>query len=494
MEIALLLIGVLLGAALGAVGGWMARRGEVVRAVTAHREAEDAWETERAEQAEALTAQVEQVREAQREIDRLRAAADQQAQLADLRHDAVVVEVRAAEAAARADVEARLSASLAAVEELRATLDDARARHQEQLRQQHSAQKEREQAEAGHQQVIKTLTPVVEHLRAMQVRVDDMEQQRHRQHGELAEQLRTTQHTVAESKKAADTLASALTNNAVRGFWGETQLRTLVESAGLLARVDFDLQASIQSDTGARRPDMVLNLPGGKQMAVDAKAPYNAYIEACRPDIEPDQRHRHLVEHAKKVRGHVEALASKSYWSGLPASPEFTVAFIPNDQLLAAALEVDPSLMEHAFGKGVVLATPANLWAILKTVAFTWRQDVLTEDAKELFDLGRELYRRIQKMAEHAEKLRRSLESTIKSYNAFAGSLESRVLVTARKLDRMDEASVIPAPATIEEVPRALTSGDFEAIADLDRGELAFDLDLDAGTVDAEIVEDRDAG
>ncbi|TYL56056.1 DNA recombination protein RmuC [Nocardioides sp. BGMRC 2183] len=448
----------------------------------------------RAARATDARAHQEALGDARAEAEQVRAEAARQQELADIRADHLATEIRAQESAARAEVEARLAAALASVEEIRSSLDAARAQHQESVKAQQTAQHERERTEGGHQQVLKTLTPVVEQLRAMQQRVHDMEQQRHRQHGELAEQLRTTQHTVAESKKAADTLAHALSNNAVRGFWGETQLRTLVESAGLLARVDFDTQASIEADSGARRPDMVINLPGGKQMAIDAKAPYNAYIEACRPDIAPDQRHRHLVDHAKKVRGHVDTLASKSYWSGLAASPEFTIAFIPNDQLLTAALETDPSLLEHAFGKGIVLATPANLWAILKTVAFTWRQDVLTEDAQQLFDLGRELYRRIQKMAEHAEKLRRSLESTIKSYNAFAGSLESRVLVTARKLDHMDESSVIPTPATIDLTPRALTSGDFEAIADTERDELAFDLGLEE-PVDAEIVdEDRRTG
>ncbi|WP_181407692.1 DNA recombination protein RmuC [Nocardioides sambongensis] len=472
MEIVLLLVGVLLGAGLGILLGRVTRAADT----RAHQEAL------RAAEAETEHHRVE--------VDRVRAEADREQELAAVRAEHIATEIRAQEAAARAEVESRLAAALASVEEIRGSLDAARAQHQESVRTQQHAQQQRERTEGGHQQVLKTLTPVVEQLRAMQQRVHDMEEQRHRQHGELAEQLRTTQHTVAESKKAADTLAHALSNNAVRGFWGETQLRTLVESAGLLARVDFDTQASIQADSGARRPDMVINLPGGKQMAIDAKAPYNAYIEACRSDLPPDQRHRHLVEHAKKVRGHVDTLASKSYWSGLAASPEFTIAFIPNDQLLSAALEADPSLLEHAFGKGIVLATPANLWAILKTVAFTWRQDVLTEDAQRLFDLGRELYRRIQTMAEHAEKLRRSLESTIKSYNAFAGSLESRVLVTARKLDRMDESSVIPAPATIDVTPRALTSGDFEAIADAGRHELSFDLGLDE-PVDAEIVDDE---
>ncbi|UMG92543.1 DNA recombination protein RmuC [Nocardioides sp. TF02-7] len=396
---------------------------------------------------------------------------------------------------ARAEVQAELAAAMASLDELRQALDAAREQHRELVAEQRARQAERERTESGHTQVLKTLTPVRESLQEMRRRVDELEKQRSVQHGQLAEQLRSTQESVAESKKAADTLAAALTNNAVRGVWGETQLRTLVESAGLLSRVDFELQHTITADSGSRRPDMVINLPGGKQMAIDAKVPYNAFIDAHRDGIDPAERQRLLVDHAKKVRAHVDALAGKSYWTGLKASPEFTIAFIPNEQLLATALETDPSLMEYAFGKGVVLATPTNLWAILKTVAFTWRQDVLTDDAKQLFDLGRELYRRIVTMAEHADKLRRSLESTIKSYNAFAGSLETRVLVTARKLDQMDESAVIPRPAMIDDVaPRALTSGDFEVIADLERDELDLGLELPGHTVEAveaEIVEDE---
>jgi DNA recombination protein RmuC len=260
----------------------------------------------------------------------------------------------------------------------------------------------------------------------------------------------------------------------------------VAEMAGMLDKCDFHEQVSVDAEEGRRKPDMVVNLPGAKQMAVDAKVPYTSFMDAHRDGLAPEERHSLLLDHAKQVRRHVDALASKSYWSGLEASPEFTVAFIPNDQLLAAALEADPSLMEYAFGKGIVLATPTNLWAILKTVAFTWRQENLTEDAKQVFDLGTELYRRICKLSEHAEKLRRSLEGTVKSYNAFASSLESRVLVTARKLDQMDESSLLAQATEIETVPKALTSSDFEVIADLDRAE----LDLGLETVEAEIVED----
>lgn len=406
------------------------------------------------------------------------------------RHRAEVSQIRQEEAEARAGIQAEVAHAEATViglrdtvTQLQAALMTARDDQRSLLEAQRRDQIAREQAEAGQTQVLKTLAPVAQQLQAMQRKVDELEQQRAHQHGELAEQLRTTRRTAEESRKAADTLASALGNNATRGYWGETQLKTLVESAGLLARVDFTTQASITADSGARRPDMVVNLPGGKQMAVDAKAPYTAFVAAFKASASPDERQRLLVDHARKIRGHVDALAGKTYWTGLEASPEFTVAFIPNEQLLTAALEVDPSLLEYAFGKGVVLATPANLWAVLKTVAYTWRQDVLTEDAKRLFDLGQELYRRICTLAGHAEKMRSSLESAVNHYNSFASSLETRVLVTARKLDQVDEAKLLAAPALIDKTPRRIVAADFEALRDVGRDELLFEA------VEAEIVD-----
>lgn len=417
------------------------------------------------------------------------------------RHEAELEQVRRAATEARAEVQTDLATAQAQVDELREAVAVARAQHQHALEQhqhyvdqQRAAQAERERSEAGQTQVLKTLTPVVEHLRSMQRKVDDLERSRVAQHAELATQIKHTQRSVEESRKAADTLANVLKNNAVRGAWGETQLRTLVETAGLLNRVDFSLQASVDADSGSRRPDMVINLPGGKQMAIDAKAPYNSFMEAQRDGLDPEARTRMLADHAKKVRGHVDTLARKGYWTGLPVSPEFTVAFIPNEQLLNAALEVDPSLMEHAFQQGIVLATPTNLWSMLKTVAFTWKQEALTEDAQALFELGQVLYRRIVKLADHVEKLGRSIQRSVKDYNAFTGSLERSVLPAARKLNAAEPvAAQLPAPAPIEEAPRALTSGDFEAIADLGRDELAFDFEVE--TVDAEIVDDsRDAG
>ena len=422
-------------------------------------------------------------------------ATGESAEVLAARHEAAVAEVRRQEAAARSEVQADLAGALASVDELRQALADLRSQQAEREREQRAQQEQRERAETGQTQVLKTLTPVVEHLRSMQRKVDDLEKSRVAQHAELATQIRHTQRSVEESRKAADTLASVLKNNSVRGAWGETQLRTLVETAGLLNRVDFELQQSVDADSGERRPDMVIYLPGGKQMAIDAKAPYNSFMDAQREGLEPEVRQRLLIDHSKKVRGHVDSLARKGYWTGLSISPEFTVAFIPNEQLLNAALEVDPSLMEHAFQHGIVLATPTNLWSILKTVAFTWKQEALTEDAQALFETGQVLYRRIVTLAAHVDKLGRSIERSVKDYNAFSGSLERSVLPAARKLNAAEPVTNLPAPGQIDEAPRALASGDFAVLADLDREELPLDLLSGEDAIDAEVVEDeRDAG
>ncbi len=304
--------------------------------------------------------------------------------------------------------------------------------------------------------VLQALSPVHETLRMMHKTVTDIEQQRHAQHGQLAEQLRTTQATAERSRAAAEALASAMSNNSTRGVWGETQLRTLVESAGLLNRVDFDTQSTITAESGQRRPDMVVRLPGGKNLAVDAKAPLTSYLEACADDA--TERDRLLDAHARAVRNHVDALSAKQYWSGLDDSPEFTIAFIPSEPVLAAALERDPALLEHAFAKRIVLASPVSLWAVLKTVALTWQQQTLSDDARQLFVLGQELYTRLGTLGEHADKLRRSLSSTVEHYNRFASSLETRVLVTARKLHALDENTELLAPGHVESDPKALTS------------------------------------
>ncbi|WBU38090.1 DNA recombination protein RmuC [Homoserinibacter sp. YIM 151385] len=358
---------------------------------------------------------------------------------------------RGEERDARHELAGRLAAAEAREAGLREQLESAHFQHRELL--------ERGREEG---RVLTALAPVQESLRVMQRQVAELEHQRQRQHGELSEQLRAASESEERLRATTESLASALRNNATRGVWGETQLRNVVEAAGLANRVDFHLQSSIDSDAGRGRPDMVVRLPGGKSIAVDAKVPYRAYLEASSIPAtatgeEEARRRALLASHAAQVRAHVDALSRKTYWAGLEASPEFTVAFIPSESLLSAALEQEPALLDYAFGKRIALASPVNLWAVLKTVAFTWQQDVLTEDAKRLFDLGRELYSRIGTLAEHADKLGRSLESTVRSYNQFASSLESRVLVTARKLDALDESRVIGEPPHVEGRPRPLT-------------------------------------
>ena len=381
----------------------------------------------------------------------------------------------------------RLATALASQDGLQRELDAARAQYADLMERTRREAHERVEAERRDSKVLSALAPVQEALRTMHQDFARLDKQRSEQHGDLAAQIRVTRETAEKSKLAAETLASALRNNTVRGAFGETQLKSLVESAGLLRRVDFTTQESIEAESGARRPDMVVHLPGGKQMAIDAKVPYAAFIESNRPDITDVQRAEQLARHAKQVKAHIDALAGKTYWSGLSASPEFTVAFIPNESILNSALDADPSLMEHAFAKGVLLATPVNLWAVLKTVAFTWQQDVLTEDAKHLFDLGKELYARLAKLAEHSEKLRRSIESTVANYNNFAASLEQRVLVTARKLDQVDETKIIAAPHSIDTQTKRLTQEEFIAFDDLDRPELDFALDAEIVDEDEEV-------
>jgi len=249
--------------------------------------------------------------------------------------------------------------------------------------------------------------------------------------------------------------------------WGETQLRNVVQAAGLIERVDFDVQHSITSDAGAGRPDMVIHLPGGKNIAVDAKVPFTAYLEASQISVtatgeEGARREALLKQHVKVLRGHIDTLASKAYWQGLDASPELVIAFIPSESLVSSALEADPAIMDYAFNKRVALASPVTLWSVLKTVAFSWQQDVLTDQAKTLFDLSKELYSRLATLSEHADKLRRSIDTTVNSYNQFANSLETRVLVTARKLNALDESKVIGTATTIESAPKQLTAVEME--------------------------------
>ncbi|MFB8386422.1 DNA recombination protein RmuC [Microbacterium sp. NPDC055910] len=373
---------------------------------------------------------------------------------------------RAATAAReQSDLRAQLAAADAARLGVQAQLDHQHALYRELAAQTRTDQAAREERERREQAVLRALAPVQESLQTMQSKVDDLERDRHSQFGALAEQLRRAHESDEVLRATTESLAGALRSGVTRGVWGETQLRRVVEAAGLMRYVDFDLQTTIESDAGAGRPDMVIRLPGEKAIAVDAKVPLDAYLEASSIPLtaqgaEAARRRTLLDKHVKAVRAHVDALAKKAYWSGLASSPEFVVCFVPSESLLAAALEEDPALLDHAFAKRVALASPVNLWAVLKTVAYAWTQQDVTLEARALFDLGNQLYERLGLLAGHADDLRRAIERTVDSYNKFAGSLESRVLVTARRFPGIDETKLdaVSAPAAIEKSTRRLTA------------------------------------
>ncbi|KZE41238.1 DNA recombination protein RmuC [Microbacterium sp. T32] len=368
-------------------------------------------------------------------------------------------------AAERVDLAARVAAADAARAGVQAQLEHQSALYRDLVGQTRADQAAREERERREQTVLRALDPVRETLDAMQRKVDGLERERVEQYSALGEQLRLSREADEALRATTEALASAMRSGSTRGVWGETQLRRVVEAAGLTRYVDFDLQSSITSDAGAGRPDMVVRLPGGKALAVDAKVPLDAYLQASAIPVtaageEGARRSALMTKHTKAVRAHVDALARKTYWAGLTSSPEFVICFLPSESLLSAALDDDPTLLEYAFTRRVALASPVNLWAVLKTVAFTWTQQDVSDEARTLFALGTELYDRIGVLAGHAGDLRRALERTVDSYNKFAGSLESRVLVTARKFPGVDETKLdaVTAPAALEAAPRRWTA------------------------------------
>ena len=321
----------------------------------------------------------------------------------------------------------------------------AQAQQAEQVR----VQRERERAEADglrrreeqekalteQGKVLSALAPLQKNLDELQQKVSNIEEGRKHEMGVLGEQLKGLGEQQARLDRETSSLSAALRNNKVRGAWGEAQLRNIVESAGLLEHVDFDTQVVMTGVDGKTlRPDMIVHLPGGKTIPIDAKVPYADYQRACMiPETagpeDLERRDELLRSHAKALREHVRALGDK--------------AFIPNEALLQAAMEADPTLMDDAFARKVALTSPVTLWAVLKSVAYAWQQQSLTDDAKTLFDLSRELYERFAVLGERANKLGTALTRTVTAYNQFASSLESRVLVTARKLQKLDQATVI---------------------------------------------------
>ncbi len=347
-----------------------------------------------------------------------------------------------------------------------------------QLTQNAIEKRERDERDREENKLLQALAPVKVHLEQMQLTVATLEKERTEQFGTIQQQLKSAIESDEQLRKQTQALSQALTSNNVRGVWGEAQLRKLVELAGLIKHADFDEQATISTNAGAGRADMVINLPGGKSLAIDSKVPFSAYQEASAiselaTGEEAARRTRLIAEHVKAVKAHIDALGTKSYWSGLDASPDFVIAFIPSESLLSAALDADPALLEYAFKKNVALASPVSLFSVLKTINFIWRQNADESSVRNMIKLGKELYERVGKVAEHADKLGRSITSTVKDYNQFVSSLEGRMLVTARKLNDLDENALgtedISAPKELEVAPVQLTASELTSTSEIEK-------------------------
>ena len=354
-----------------------------------------------------------------------------------------------------------------AVSALRAEAAQWRARAEE-LAERAGLAEERAERDGS---VLRALAPVRAQLEQMGSRVEavgskveTMERRRSAQHAALAEQLRAGAEADRELRRATTALEGALRSRSARGVWGEVELARGLELSGMMPHVDFVEQRSVGAVLGRRagsapnrdaarsRPDVVIHLPGSGHLALDAKVPLDSYLTAAtmsQPEEEdPDGsgRRRLLAAHAGALRSHVDALAERHYDRHLKDSPELVVLFIPAEPILAAALDADPALLEHALGRGVALATPSSLLALLRTCATAWARTAVNDDARELVELGRTLYERLGTVAGHLDALGTALSRSVAAYNRAVGSVESRLLVTARSFNALGEGLSSPAP------------------------------------------------
>jgi DNA recombination protein RmuC len=352
-----------------------------------------------------------------------------------------------------------------------ASLEATELSLREQLAKAEEQQLAQRQAAEQENKILLQLAPVKQQLEVMQTTVQRMEKERTEQFSSIEQQLRSAIETDENLRKQTQQLSQALSSNSLRGVWGETQLRKLIELAGLIKHADFAEQVTITTSSGPGRADVVINLPGQKSLAIDSKVPFNSYQEASAiselaTGEELDRRRRLLDEHVKAMRKHIDDLGSKAYWTGLEQSPGFVICFVPSESLLSAALEVDPGILEYAFRQNVALASPVSLFSVLKTINYIWRQNADEAQVRSMLKLGKELYERVGKVAQIADKLGRSITATVKDYNSFVSSLESRMLVTARKLNDLDEnelgTEVLTSPKAIDEAPNPITAKELE--------------------------------